>query len=87
MEDLAAFAAGLYVSLLTFSIAAVVVAVLARTKRLPMWISLMVNIIVGLIAAGAISVTWAFGFIPFLGLTIASIILTFPDRKRKPKDQ
>ena len=86
MQDLAAFAAGLYVSLLTFSTAAVVIAVLARTKKLPMWISLMVNIIVGLIAVGAISVTWAFGFIPFLGLTISSIILTFPDRKKKPKE-
>jgi ABC-type enterochelin transport system permease subunit len=39
------------------------------------------NVITGLLAAWGISVTWALGIIPFLGLVISSIILTWPRKK------
>ena len=83
MEDLAAFAAGLYVSLITLSVGTIVIAVLARLKRLPFYIAMTVNIILGLVAAGTISIAWALGVVPFVGLAISSIILTLPPKKPK----
>jgi hypothetical protein len=43
---------------------------------------MLFNVITGLFAAWGISVSWALGVIPFLGLVISSIILTWPKRKK-----
>ena len=71
-------------SLGTLSIGTIVIAVLARLKKMPFYIAMTMNIILGLVAAGTISIAWALGVVPFLGLAISSIILTLPP-KRKPR--
>ncbi len=81
MESLAALVSAIFVGLIVFSLLTVLFAVLTRIGKTKFWVAMVFNVITGLLAAWGISVTWALGIIPFLGLVVSSIILTWP-RKR-----
>jgi len=84
MESLAVIVSMIFIGLIVFSLVTVFVAIQTRRKKLPFWVAMVFNIITGLLAAWGISVAWALGLIPMLGLVISSIILTWP-AKRKPQ--
>jgi hypothetical protein len=81
MESLAALVSAIFLGLIVFSLLTVLFAVLTRIGKTKFWVSMIFNVITGLLAAWGISVTWALGIIPFLGLVISSIILTWPRKK------
>ena len=81
MESLAAIVATIYAALVLVSIANVVVAILARRGKFKIWIGIVVNTLTGLIAAWAVTATFALGIVPLVGLVIGSIILTLPKKK------
>jgi hypothetical protein len=81
MESLAALVSAIFLGLIVFSLLTVLFAVLTRMGKTKFWVSMIFNVITGLLAAWGISVTWALGIIPFLGLVISSIILTWPRKK------
>ncbi len=81
MESLAALASAIFLGLIVFSLLTILFAVLTRMGKTKFWVSMVFNVITGLLAAWGISVTWALGIIPFLGLVISSIILTWPRKK------
>lgn len=82
MEDLALVAAGVLGLLILFGVADVVLAILARKRIIKYWIAIVVNSIVGLLAIWGISIAWGLGMVPFIGVAISSIILTFPTKKK-----
>jgi len=81
MESLAALVSAIFVGLIVFSLLTVLFAVLTRIGKTKFWVAMVFNVITGLLAAWGISVTWALGIIPFLGLVVSSIILTWPRKK------
>jgi len=81
MESLAALVSAIFLGLIVISLLTVLFAVLTRIGKTKFWVSMVFNVITGLLAAWGISVTWALGIIPFLGLVISSIILTWPRKK------
>lgn len=81
MESLAALVSAIFLGLIVFSLLTVLFAVLTRIGKTKFWVAMVFNVITGLLAAWGISVTWALGIIPFLGLVVSSIILTWPRKK------
>jgi predicted membrane-bound spermidine synthase len=81
MEDLAALAATIYVLLGGLALISILLAVLSRRKKLKPWTAIVFNAITGLGAIFGISISWALGLVPPLGLIVGSIILTWPNRK------
>lgn len=81
MESLAVLVATIYAALVLISIANVIVAVLARRGKFKIWIGVVVNTLTGLIAAWAVTATFALGIVPLVGLVLGSIVLTWPRKK------
>lgn len=81
MESLAALVSAIFLGLIVFSLLTVLFAVLTRRGKIKFWVAMVFNVITGLLAAWGISVAWALGIIPFLGLVVSSIILTWPKKK------
>jgi hypothetical protein len=81
MESLAVIVATIYAALVLVSIANVIVAILARRGKFKIWIGVVVNTLTGLIAAWAVTATFALGIVPLVGLLAGSIILTWPKKK------
>lgn len=81
MESLAALVSAIFLGLIVFSLLTVLFAVLTRRGKVKFWVAMVFNVITGLLAAWGISVAWALGIIPFLGLVVSSIILTWPKKK------
>ena len=81
MESLAALVSAIFLGLIVFSLLTVLIAVLTRIGKTKFWVAMVFNVITGLLAAWGISVTWALGIIPLLGLVVSSIILTWPRKK------
>jgi hypothetical protein len=72
----------IFLALIVFSSATVLIAVLVRVGKVKFWVAMVFNVITGLLAALGISGSWALGIIPFIGLVVSSIILTWPKRKK-----
>ena len=83
MEDLAALVANIYVLLAGVAVVNIVLAVLAKKRKLRPWIAMTFNALTGFAAIFGISIAWALGIVPLLGLIIGSIIITWPNRKRR----
>lgn len=81
MESLAALVSAIFLGLIVFSLLTILFAVLTRIGKIKFWVAMVFNVITGLLAAWGISVAWALGIIPFLGLVVSSIILTWPRKK------
>lgn len=81
MESLAALVSAIFLGLIVFSLLTILFAVLTRRGKIKFWVAMVFNVITGLLAAWGISVAWALGIIPFLGLVVSSIILTWPRKK------
>jgi VIT1/CCC1 family predicted Fe2+/Mn2+ transporter len=81
MEDLAALVATIYVLLGGLALVNILLAVLSRRKKLKPWIAMVFNAITGFGAIFGISISWALGIVPLMGLIVGSIILTWPNRK------
>ena len=81
MEDLAVLAATIYVLLGGLALISILLAVLSRRKKLKPWMAIVFNAITGLGAIFGISISWALGIVPMLGLIIGSIVLAWPNRK------
>ncbi len=83
MEDLAALVATILVLLGGVALINVLLAVLSRRKKLKPWIAMVFNALTGFAAIFGISISWAVGIVPLMGLIVGSIILTLPNRKRR----
>jgi hypothetical protein len=81
MEDLAVLVATIYVLLGGLALVNIVLAVLSRRKKLKPWMAMVFNAITGFGAIFGISISWALGIVPLMGLIVGSIILTWPNRK------
>lgn len=81
MESLAIIVLVIFIGLIVFSLVTILIAIQTRRRKLKFWVAMIFNVITGLLAAWGISVAWLLGLIPFLGLVISSIILTWPRRK------
>jgi len=81
MDDLAALVATIYVLLGGVAVVNILLAVLSRRKKLKPWIAMVFNAITGFGAIFGISLDWAIGIVPLVGLIIGSIILTWPNKK------
>ena len=82
MEDLAITAAAIFGGLIFLSVVNVILAVLARRRIIKFWIAVVMNSVMGIAAIWGISLTWALGMVPFIGVALSSIILTFPTKKK-----
>ena len=82
MESLAIIVMVIFIGLIVISLVTILIAVLARRRKVKFWVAMVFNVFTGLLAAWGISVAWLLGLIPFLGLVISSIILTWPRRKK-----
>jgi Na+/glutamate symporter len=58
----------------------ILLAVLSRRKKLKPWIAMVFNAITGFGAIFGISISWALGIVPLLGLIVGSIVLSWPNR-------
>jgi hypothetical protein len=83
MEDLAALVATILVLLVGAALINILLAVLSRRKKLRPWIAMVFNALTGFAAIFGISLSWAVGIVPLMGLIIGSIILTLPNGKRR----
>jgi hypothetical protein len=83
MEDLAALVATILVLLVGAALINILLAVLSRRKKLRPWIAMVFNALTGFAAIFGISISWAVGIVPLMGLIIGSIILTLPNGKRR----
>ncbi len=83
MEDLAILVGGIFIFLIVLAIANVVLAVLARRRRINFWVSASVNAFTALVALWAGGAALALGVAPFVSLVAASAILTWP---RPPRE-
>jgi hypothetical protein len=81
MEDLAALVATILVLLVGAALINILLAVLSRRKKLRPWIAMVFNALTGFAAIFGISISWAVGIVPLMGLIVGSIILTWPSRK------
>ena len=82
MEDLARAVAGIFAFFLFMAIVDILVAIFARKGKFKLWIGHIVNTITGALAIFGISVAWALGVIPLLGVVVSSIILTWPKKRQ-----
>lgn len=80
MEELATFVAYLFIALGVISLLNIGLAILARRRKIRLWIGHVSNTITGLIAIWCISIAWALALFPVISVTVASIVLTFPRR-------
>jgi predicted membrane-bound spermidine synthase len=80
MEDLAALVATIYVLLGGLALVNILLAALSRRKKLKPWIAMVFNAITGFGAIFGISISWALGIVPLLGLIVGSIVLSWPNR-------
>lgn len=80
MEDLAALVATIYVLLGGLALVNILLAALSRRKKLKPWIAMVFNAITGFGAIFGISISWALGIVPLLGLIVGSIVLAWPNR-------
>ena len=80
MEELATFLAYLFIALGVISLLNIGLAILARRRKVRLWIGHVSNTITGLIAIWCISIAWALALFPIISVTVASIVLTFPRR-------
>ena len=80
MEELATFLAYLFIALGVISLLNIGLAILARRRKIRLWIGHVSNTITGLIAIWCISMAWALALFPIISVTVASIVLTFPRR-------
>jgi hypothetical protein len=83
MEDLAALVATILAVFVGVALINILLAVLSRRKKLKPWIAMVFNALTGFAAVFGISISWAIGIFPLVGLIIGSIILTLPNRKRR----
>jgi heme/copper-type cytochrome/quinol oxidase subunit 2 len=83
MEDLAILVGSIFIFLIVLAIANVVLAILARHRRINFWVSASVNGFTALVALWAGGAAIALGVVPFISLVVASAILTWP---RPPKE-
>jgi hypothetical protein len=83
MEDLAVLVATIYVLLGGLALVNILLAVLSRRKKLRAWIAMVFNALTGFAAIFGISISWAVGIVPLIGLIVGSIILTWPSRKSR----
>ena len=81
MEDLAALVATIYVLLAAVAVVNVLLAVLARKRKVKPWIAMVFNALTGFASIFGISVAWAIGIVPLIGLIAGSVIITWPARK------
>jgi len=81
MEDLAALVATILVLFVGVALINILLAVLSRRKKLKPWIAMVFNALTGFVAIFGISISWAVGVVPLMGLIVGSIILTWPNRK------
>jgi predicted membrane-bound spermidine synthase len=80
MEDLAALVATILAVFVGMAVINILLAVLSRRKKLKPWIAMVFNAITGLGAIFGISISWALGIVPLLGLIVGSIVLAWPNR-------
>jgi hypothetical protein len=80
LEELATFVAYLFIALGVISLLNIGLAILARRRKIRLWIGHVSNTITGLIAIWCISIAWALALFPIISVTVASIVLTFPRR-------
>jgi predicted membrane-bound spermidine synthase len=80
MEDLAVLVATIYVLLGGLALVNILLAALSRRKKLKPWIAMVFNAITGFGAIFGISISWALGIVPLLGLIVGSIVLSWPNR-------
>jgi len=78
MESLAALVAGIFIGLILLGVANVVLAVLARRKKINFWVSAGVNGFTALVSLWAFGAAWALAVIPFISVATTSIVLTWP---------
>ena len=83
MEDLAALVATILAVFVGMAVINILLAVLSRRKKLKPWIAMVFNALTGFAAIFGISISWALGIVPLMGLIVGSIILTWPNRKRR----
>jgi len=83
MEDLAALVATILAVFVGMAVINILLAVLSRRKKLKPWIAMVFNALTGFAAIFGISISWAVGIVPLMGLIIGSIILTLPNGKRR----
>jgi VIT1/CCC1 family predicted Fe2+/Mn2+ transporter len=83
MEDLAALVATILAVFVGMAVINILLAVLSRRKKIRPWIAMVFNALTGFAAIFGISISWAVGIVPLMGLIIGSIILTLPNRKRR----
>ncbi|NBU23440.1 MAG: hypothetical protein EBS38_05970 [Actinobacteria bacterium] len=83
MESLAVLVSIIFLGMIVVSLLTVLFAVLTRIGKTKFWVAMVFNVITGLLAAWGISVSWALGIIPFVGLVISSIILTWPKKRNQ----
>ena len=81
MEDLAALVATILAVFIGVGLINILLAVLSRRKKLKPWIAMVFNALTGLAAIFGISISWAIGIFPLMGLIVGSIILTWPNKK------
>ena len=81
MEDLAALVATILAVFIGVGLINILLAVLSRRKKLKPWIAMVFNALTGLAAIFGISISWAIGIFPLIGLIVGSIILTWPNKK------
>jgi len=83
MEDLDILVGSIFIFLIVLAIGNVVLAILARRRRINFWVSASVNAFTALVALWAGGAALALGVAPFVSLVAASAILTWP---RPPKE-
>lgn len=83
MESLAMVVSAILLGLVLFSLVTILIAIFTRLGKVKFWVAMVFNVITGLLAAWGISIAWAIGLIPFVGLAVSSIILTWPTRKNQ----
>jgi hypothetical protein len=78
LEDLATFVGYLFIALGVISLLNIGLAILARRRKIRLWVGHVSNTIVGLIAIWCISIAWPLAMFPLVSLAVASITLTWP---------
>ena len=80
MEELVTFLAYFFMGLGFVSLLNIALAILARMRKIRIWVGHISNTVVGLIAIWCISIAWALAIFPLISLAVASITLTLPRR-------
>lgn len=82
MESLAALVAGIFIAIITISVANIFTAILYRRGKTKLWVTSVVNTITGFIAMWGIATVWTLAVAPLASLIIASIMITWPRKNR-----